>query len=513
MHSSIALALNLEELEKIRDKKDKIKSKIFFKKIEHMFDSKYTSPYCPNNAAYLFRCRKCDKVLTRNISNIIPCLPNRFIITQLGNMIPVHDPMPANEHESISINEPSHQCVEINNSSQYSHTLSSSNTLSNLPGRSVSTPNISVQMITPVTEKSPYFSCTELLIQWFTELGNWRDVFWKLWATINLQSCKRCGQQFPIIELGDGCFYHTMTFVPAQSENIKSHCVNAKPHELVSRKHSQSNITNTSLSRHDKPDYIYPCCGLGLSRFNLFPVQTGCHRSEHILDEDSSDPVTKLCILHREMLMSWATKRLTNQNNTSASITNGEQSHKHKINLSQIICNKELIYKAPAFTLLACLDKQPDQYDKSKMSNLFKATINSQPVEPIFDIKYDDQIIKINQPKDIENSLTPIIHSKGLLSSTLHERRWDTKKCNRINQDNQRQEDLRRMQKINEFLCAQRHKTTTCSEMTISKECQAGIYTRLDLQWRSQSSLTPSKSTVNQVIRKPKSQVSSLPFR
>lgn len=74
---------------------------------------------------------------------------------------------------------------------------------------------------------------------------------------------------------------------------------------------------------------------------------------------------------------------------------------------------------------------------------MFKATINNQPVEPIFDIKYEDRLVQINQSNDVENivnSLTPIINSNGLLSSTLDERVWDTGKCNRINQDNQRQE-------------------------------------------------------------------------
>ncbi|CAH8578591.1 unnamed protein product [Schistosoma guineensis] len=558
----IALGLKLEELDMIKDKKDKIKSKIFFKKIEHLFDPEYTSSYCPNNAAYLFRCQKCGKVLTRSISIIVPCLPNRFIISRRGDMIPVHDPMEPSEKELISTDEPSHQCIDANDYSKHSHTPTSSITFSNLHCRSVVTSNINGQITMPVSQKLTSFSCTELLIQWFMESGNWRDVFWKLWATINLQLCKRCGKQFPIVELGDGCFYHTMTPVPVQSnhivnntvsmknelstsldncqlddeyddisrnnrfistfkkpENIEFHCINAKSHELLSKKHSQSNITNTDLSRHDKPDFIYPCCGLGLSRFNLFPTQNGCHRSEHILNEDSSDPVTKLCIQHREMIMSWATKRSFNQNNDNNSsdyVINGGHSHNHKIDLSQIICNKELVYKAPAFTLLACLDKQPDKYDKPEMSNLFKATINNQPVEPIFDIKYEDRLVQINQLNDVENivnSLTPIINSNGLLSSTLDERVWDTGKCIRINQDNQRQEDLRRMQKLTEFLCAQRQKTTTCSEIPTSKECQAGIYTRLDLQWRSQSSLTPSKSAVNPIIRKSKSQISSLPFR
>lgn len=61
---------------------------------------------------------------------------------------------------------------------------------------------------------------------------------------------------------------------------------------------------------------------------------------------------------------------ILSDNNSSDYVINGGHSHNHKIDLSQIICNKELVYKAPAFTLLACLDKQPDKYDKPEMSNV-----------------------------------------------------------------------------------------------------------------------------------------------
>ncbi|TNN07920.1 hypothetical protein EWB00_007376 [Schistosoma japonicum] len=499
MYFSIALGLNLDELYKIKDKKDKIKSKIFFKKTEHLFNPEYTSPFCPNNAAYMFRCKMCDKILTKNISSIVPCLSNRFIISQLGNMIPVHDPMPTNENLSFLTNEP-FQCNEINGHLKYLHTrMSSSLVLSNLPDRPMSTPNINAHMSMPISENLSYFSCTELLSQWFIELKSWIDVFWKLWATINLQTCKRCGQQFPIIELGDGCVYHTMTPVPNQpnqsvndtvsfrksvlpneinssqlngdtysnhgltcnldkTEDMRFHCTNFNYLELLSRKYLHSNIGNANFSRHDKPDYIYPCCGLGLSRFNLFPIHTGCHRSEHILNEDNSDPVTKLCIQLRELIISWTNKRSLKINISS----------NHQVDLNQIICNKELVYNAPAFTLLACLDKQSNK-------DSFQATLSNQPIEPIFDVKFANQSVKGVLLKDADNelkanSLTPVIHSNGLLSSTLKERVWDTGKCNRINQDSQRQEDLRRMQKITEFLCEQRQKISPSSEVEISKE-------------------------------------------
>ncbi|KAH8872196.1 hypothetical protein KSF78_0006473 [Schistosoma japonicum] len=137
-----------------------------------------------------------------------------------------------------------------------------------------------------------------------------------------------------------------------KKDKIKSKIFFKKTEHLFNPEYTSPFCPNNAayMFRHDKPDYIYPCCGLGLSRFNLFPIHTS-----------------------------------------------------------------------------------------------FQATLSNQPIEPIFDVKFANQSVKGVQSKDANNevkanSLTPVIHSNGLLSSTLKERVWDTGKCNRINQDSQRQE-------------------------------------------------------------------------
>ncbi|CAH8855301.1 unnamed protein product [Trichobilharzia szidati] len=374
----IASGMNLDQLDKIKDKKDKLKSKLYIKKLEHLFDPAYHTSDCPNNAAYLYNC---------------------------------------------------------------------------------------------------FF-----------------------------QSCKRCGRQFPIIELGDGCFYHPMEPIPLQSDQLinENHSKTVKPiftrttdkfqspdcnafkqditpnHQTnsdssgFSKKYTQSN-TIESLSNQMKPGLIHPCCGFGLSRFNLFPIQTGCHRNEHILDEESSDPVTKLCIQHREMIISWASKRSFNPHNAPGLMTVGGYSY-HSVDFNQIIFNKDIIHTAPVFTLLTCLDKQLNE-DKTSVLGPIRLTINNQSLKSTYETLSANQseqaFIKSKvEEKDSnkESCITPLVHSTNLLSSTFSERLWDSTKCNRINQDNQRQEDLRRMQRINEFVCAQRQITSTSSDSTVSKE-------------------------------------------
>ncbi|CAH8562799.1 unnamed protein product [Heterobilharzia americana] len=548
----ISHGLDLEELEKIKDKKDKLKSKLFLKKIEHLFDHGYSTPDCPNNATYLYKCLICDKILTRKTSVVVPCLPNRFIVSQLGNIIPVHYPPPVYINSPVfnSINGHSEN-NEDSDYARYVRTSTSSRMSSNLPGRSVSTPNIITNAAISDKDTVPDFSCTELLSQWFMELGSWRTVYWKLWATINLQSCKRCKRQFPIIELGDGCIFHPMIPTLVQSDqsindslltsnqtdkhqsvnglNGSSPIISKTRNTPVLGKHSNStgllpdrfptncsqSITNQKSSSHIQPNLIYPCCGLSVSRFNPFRIQTGCHRNEHILNEDSSDPVTKLCIEHREMIVSWAPKHSNNSNNVPSLITVGGHLHQ-TIELNEIICNKEMVYTAPAFTLLTCLDKQQNEEKATRLSP-FRATLIGKPIKPIIETSHENHsaetFIKSEGENNREaNSFTPVIHPKGILSSALVERVWDSAKCNRINQDSQRQEDLRRMQGITEFLCAQRQKTTATSDNTVSKEYPGGIYTRLDLQWRSQSGLALSKPPCHS-LRKLKTQSSSIPFR
>ncbi|KAM9315654.1 SANT and BTB domain regulator of class switch recombination [Gastrophryne carolinensis] len=134
------------EADDIKDRKDKIKSKIFCKKIERLFEPGYQNPDSPSNAATLYRCCYCKKLLTKEVEQKIACLPGKININKYGNIVYFH-----------------------------------------------------------IRDKT--WDVHEYLTSLYEELKSWRDVYWQLWGTVNWLSCSRCKQMFLCNELSH-CQYH-----------------------------------------------------------------------------------------------------------------------------------------------------------------------------------------------------------------------------------------------------------------------------------------------------------------
>ncbi|XP_030413703.1 uncharacterized protein KIAA1841 homolog isoform X1 [Gopherus evgoodei] len=135
------------EVENVKDKKDKFKSKLFCKKIERLFDPEYQNPDSRGNAATLYRCCLCKKLLTKETERRVSCIPGKINIDQHGNIIYVH-------------------------------------------------------------KRDKTWEVHEYLISLYEELKSWRDVYWRLWGIINWLSCSRCNQSFLCTEFSH-CQYHT----------------------------------------------------------------------------------------------------------------------------------------------------------------------------------------------------------------------------------------------------------------------------------------------------------------
>lgn len=149
-----------------------------------------------------------------------PCLPWRRMVSRSGNLVPVHQPYVAFldpfTRPGTSIRRSSSCFGSPVAHWEQSHTdevvllrptvqqrTPSSMSIS-LPSRMPSTPNLNSGPQSPcsmsiiifilrtsvLADKFMPFSATELLTQWYRELGNWRLVFWRLWSTINLLVCK-----------------------------------------------------------------------------------------------------------------------------------------------------------------------------------------------------------------------------------------------------------------------------------------------------------------------------------
>uniref|UniRef100_A0A1A8IUQ0 KIAA1841 n=1 Tax=Nothobranchius kuhntae TaxID=321403 RepID=A0A1A8IUQ0_NOTKU len=144
--SQIAELFNHNEAHDIRDKKDKFKSKLFKKKIEHLFDPNYKNKDSPGNASTLYRCGLCLKLLTRDTERKISCVPGKISIDAQGEVI-------------------------------FTHTRQKS------------------------------WDVHEYITSLYEELKSWVLVYWRIWGTINHLTCSRCQQVFVCAEL-TCCRYH-----------------------------------------------------------------------------------------------------------------------------------------------------------------------------------------------------------------------------------------------------------------------------------------------------------------
>ena len=142
----IAEKFSHTELEDVKDRKDKFKSKLFCKKIEKLFDATLTNPDSPGKACSLFKCSVCQRLLTWELNTKLPCTNNRLSVSSKGGL--------SYEHEADS-------SWDINN----------------------------------------------YLISLYEELHKWNLVYWRLWGIINYLDCSRCGLTFQVCDFGK-CMHH-----------------------------------------------------------------------------------------------------------------------------------------------------------------------------------------------------------------------------------------------------------------------------------------------------------------
>lgn len=98
----------------------------------------------------------------------------------------------------------------------------------------------------------PLFDVNDYLLELKNNVKTWRDVYWRVWGSINYFSCSRCGETFPCTDLGN-CKFHP------DSPTFNGFSVVGE----------------------------YPCCGLKVYRFD--PTQQ---------NKVSSPPLTECTICH-----------------------------------------------------------------------------------------------------------------------------------------------------------------------------------------------------------------------
>lgn len=134
------------ECEDLLDKKDRIRNKLFSKKLQQLFEPTFSTSFSPSNASTLFRCQHCHTLLTADQSTKLPCIPGRLVVDWRGRISFTH-------------------------------------------------------------ERDLSWNCNNYLISLKEEGLNWRSIFWKLWGIVNDLHCSECGQFFQCGAL-TSCPYH-----------------------------------------------------------------------------------------------------------------------------------------------------------------------------------------------------------------------------------------------------------------------------------------------------------------
>jgi len=394
------------EADSVKDRKDKFKSKLFSKKIERLFEPEGSNLDSPEKATTLFRCSVCKRVLTHNLQNKVKCTPSRMTIDRCGQLT-------------------------------YSHV------------------------------RDPTFDLNDYVLELKSQLKSWRDVYWRLWGTVNYMTCTRCLQVFPLVEFGH-CSYH-----PEQArydnEPGMSMCVG-----------------------------YYPCCNQRALRFDPTLITKGCRVKDHIVglaepsEGDSRSSKSQLQRLYEDMVARRDIICVSYQRLPEAQ---GE--------LEPDVFNNEIFACRTHNTGLHIPSLSAAGVRETKGEN--KPRLQALTVEKEVSYYIDDEFADSDDEVGDEESNKESISSVKKLNKAMKKSRvtvdtqailvdapgfeqskkstWDTSRSMRYNQDAQRQEDARRIKEIRLFLARLRLGADKSEKP--KREFAGGIYSKLEAQWRA----------------------------
>lgn len=143
----LAALFTNEDVEMLKDKKDKVQSRLFCKLITSLVEA------TPDNnkghyssLAMLFKCGKCNKNVIQSISDFVPCVPSAMKVDNKGAVHSKH-----------------------------------------------------VRDLT--------WTLNDYIVALRSELRSWRKVYWRLWGDCHFLFCQQCNVYFPIHQI-DWCCYH-----------------------------------------------------------------------------------------------------------------------------------------------------------------------------------------------------------------------------------------------------------------------------------------------------------------
>ncbi|XP_049656773.1 SANT and BTB domain regulator of class switch recombination isoform X1 [Accipiter gentilis] len=425
------------EVEELKDKRDKFKSKLFCKKIERLFDPEYLNPDSRGNAATLYRCCLCKKLLTKETERRIPCVPGKINIDQHGNIVYVH-----------------------------------------------------------IRDKT--WEVHEYLIGLHEELKSWRDVYWRLWGTVNWLTCSRCNQSFLCTEFSH-CQYHSQPVLyPGVASALGS--------------------TGTG---------VYPCCNQKVLRFDPTTLPKGCKVRDHTVDLPSGNEdghalpfqTTKILndlLHHRDVIVVPFTKDENSDSgiglcdekgiecdmlvepNTPWGPKTGEINAFLSLkNWTLQLKQQSLFSEEEEYTTGSEVteDEVGDEEEVCRKPAGRKEKLKKSYKHPKKMIS-SPSVQKKEKPSDKSSSrdASPFIVS-------MQQNKWDASRSLRFNQDAQREDDQRRMSEITGHLIKMRLGDLDRVKSKDSKEYAGGIYSRLEAQIKASAQISARQNNAEKNAR------------
>ena len=437
--NKMAACINTTRLDELYDKKDKLKTKLFQRKIEFLFDiSKYKQQFesskilnkwklnklienedlqsgednyinylyeCENDASSLFRCKICSRLMTKPQSSKIKC--QLAILNPRGEYIYLHVP----------------------------------------------------------DEKFEIFNLLQLLKE---KLKSWQYVYWFIWALIKSFKCKKCSNWFRLVELNK-CRLNAYTFCPVHDTKITNN--NNENSSSVSNISSLSSsniciciycehIVDSSSTLFDKSPIVTEASPnespeLRLSKFNKLIIENiekhkdvlcshSLSNSDHSIDTSSNThDKFSLCDIIENTIQfeqQQSNKNNTKNNNINKSLpqhSNFESSFIDSITGRHVsLINKNVMNLIRASNNL-----------NSANSNESCSYFNISNTITNLDFKTYLKLISKIDPQNIFNSLDVLTFLK-----VDNKMKWDILKATRLNQDNQREDDMKRFREISNYL-------------------------------------------------------------
>lgn len=152
------------EVESIRDRKDKIQSRLFIKLIRSLVEPVPESVRGHwSSLARVYRCSKCQQLVSPRVAAEIPCIPSCMRLQANGSI--------------------------ISNHIRYKHVHNS------------------IYVRQHFSCRDPSWNIKDYLYKLLKSLKTWRKVYWRLWGDAHFLYCTTCKKYFPAHQIG-WCRYH-----------------------------------------------------------------------------------------------------------------------------------------------------------------------------------------------------------------------------------------------------------------------------------------------------------------